>query len=414
MAHIHDITAREIIDSRGRPTVQATVVLSSGLEASAQVPSGASTGSHEALELRDKDDRYGGDGVKKAIKHILKDIRDELLDMDAEDQQKIDETMIALDGTSNKKKLGANAILAVSMACARAGALSAGKPLYRHLADVYGTTLKGAIPRPMMNIINGGRHADNSLSIQEFMIVPSADTFEEQLEFCVMTFRSLKTILHEQGYATGLGDEGGFAPNLEDNNQALQLLMQAIDHAGYRQGIDVSIALDVAASEFMKGGTYEFEGKKLDATELIELYKKWQEHYPIISIEDGLGEDDWANWQIMNRMLKDNMLIVGDDLFVTNKTRLEQGIDMEAANAVLIKLNQIGTVSETIETVQLAQKHNLTPVVSHRSGETTDDFIADLSVAINAPFIKAGAPSRGERVVKYNRLLYIEERLTRS
>ncbi len=411
MSQIKSITAREILDSRGNPTVEATVTTSSGIQATAQVPSGASTGSHEALELRDGGDRYDGKGVQKAVENIMTVIQDSLIGMDVANQREIDQKMIDLDGTRNKKSLGSNAILAVSMACARVAAIKAGKPLYRHLGDTFNIEWNGKMPRPMMNIINGGRHADNDISVQEFMIVPSADTFAEQVHICVRVYHALHDLLKEQDFGTGLGDEGGFAPRLHKNEQALQLLLQAIERTGYRQGVDVSLALDVAASEFAEGPVYTFEDKKLTARELIGIYEEWREHYPIISIEDGLAEDDWANWQELTSVFRDRLLIVGDDLFVTNQDRLKQGIDFGAANSILIKLNQIGTVTETIETVQLAHQNNYTSIVSHRSAETTDDFIADLAIATNALFIKAGAPARGERVAKYNRLLVIEELL---
>jgi len=414
MSQIKKITAREILDSRGRPTVEAIVETSSGLIAAAQVPSGASTGSHEALELRDNDKtRYNGLGVLNAVNTVKTVLNDGLKGMDACDQKAIDQKMIKLDGTKNKGNLGANSILAVSMAVARVGALKQGKPLYKHLADTFGIEWNGKLPRPMMNIVNGGRHADNDLAVQEFMIVPSSDTLKERIRMGAEVYMQLHKLLQEQDFNTGLGDEGGFAPKIHQNEQVLQLLLQAIDRAGFRQGVDVSLALDVAASEFFIDSHYEFEDKKLNAHELIEIYKEWHEHYPIISIEDGLAEDDWANWQEMTSLFHNRLLLVGDDLFVTNSARLNQGIEFGAANSILIKLNQIGTVTETIETVQLAHTHDYTPVVSHRSGETVDDFMSDLAVAINAPFIKAGAPARGERVAKYNRLLVIEELLNK-
>ncbi len=415
MPQIKNITAREILDSRGKPTVEATVEISSGLIASAQVPSGASTGTHEAHELRDGDKkRYNGLGVLKAVENVETVIKDALVGMDVQDQRAVDKAMIDLDGTDDKGKLGSNAILAVSMATARVAALKVGKPLYKHLGDVFGIEWNGKMPRPMMNIINGGRHADNSLTVQEFMIIPSAETEKERIHIGSQVYNELHKLLQEQDFDTGLGDEGGFAPKLHRNEQALQLLLQAIDRAGYRQGIDVSLALDVAASEFYKDSKYEFEDKKLTARELIDVYLDWNEHYPIISIEDGLDEDDWANWKEMNSLFNKKLLLIGDDLFVTNSERLQQGIDFGAANSILIKLNQIGTVTETMDTVQLAHDNDYTPVVSHRSGETIDDFISDLAVAVNAPFIKAGAPARGERVAKYNRLLAIEELLKKS
>ena len=408
---IKTITAREILDSRGNPTVEATVVLHDGSEGTAKVPSGASTGTHEALELRDGGKRYGGKGVLRAVKNVNGAIAKALNGMDAGLQRKIDETMIALDGTKNKKKLGANAMLSVSLACARAAATSKRRPLYQHIRQTFRLKEKGwRMPVATMNVINGGRHADNNLTIQEFMIVPIHRKFAERVRMGAEVFHALGEMLRAKGYATGVGDEGGYAPEFADNEQALKYLTQAIQKAGYAPGRDVALAMDVAASEFFTKEKYYFKNPKHASTaaEVIETLSLWTRKYPLVSIEDPLAEDDWGNWRIITKKLGRRMPIVGDDLFVTNVERIQRGIDEGVANAVLIKLNQIGTLSETIDAIALAKKHHYKISVSHRSGETSDTFIADLAVAVNADFIKTGSLSRSERVEKYNRLMAIE------
>jgi enolase len=406
---IDSIIAREVLDSRGRPTVEAEVTLLSGAKGLAQVPSGASTGSFEAHELRDGDPkRYGGAGVLKAVENIEALITPELLDMDATQQERIDRAMIALDSDKNKKNIGANAILAVSLATAKAAAASLGLPLYRYL----GGPLANLLPVPLMNVINGGSHADNNVDFQEFMIVPlGAPTFSEALRWGVEVFHALSKVLKEQGQMTGVGDEGGFAPNLASNQAALDLLMVAIKNAGYEPGTQIAIALDVAASEFYKDGTYTFDSKAHTSTETIDYLVKLTETYPIVSIEDGLHEEDWAGWKELTARIGDRVQLVGDDLFVTNVERLQRGIDEKSATSILIKLNQIGSLTETLQAIDLGARNGFRSIISHRSGETEDTTIADLAVATRAGQIKTGSLSRSERVAKYNRLLRIEDEL---
>jgi enolase len=407
---IESIRAREILDSRGRPTIEAEVYLMDGSYGLAQVPSGASTGTFEACELRDDDpSRYEGKGVQKAVDNVHDKIAPELDTMNALDQVGIDRAMIALDGSKNKTTLGANAILAVSLATARAAATAVGLPLYRYL----GGPLANVLPVPLMNVINGGAHADNNVDFQEFMIVPvGASSFKEALRWGSEVFHTLNKVLKEAGVASGgVGDEGGFAPNLTSNQQALDLLMVAIKKAGYKPGTQVAIALDVAASEFYKDGIYTFDGKPHTPAETIDYLAKLTAQYPIISIEDGLHEDDWANWQLLTQRIGDRVQLVGDDLFVTNVERLQQGIDQKAANSILIKLNQIGTLTETLESIDLGARNGFRSIISHRSGETEDTTIADLAVATRAGQIKTGSLSRSERIAKYNRLLRIEDEL---
>ena len=409
---IKQITAREILDSRGNPTVEAEVVLASGARGVAAVPSGASTGTHEAVELRDgSNKRYGGKGVLKAVKHVNTVIADGLVGKDALQQRALDEAMIALDGTKNKKRLGANAILSVSLASARAAAAATERPLYRHIRHAYRLPEKDwRLPIATMNVINGGRHADSGLQIQEYMIVPLHKSFAERVRMGSQIFHSLAALLRDKGYNTAVGDEGGFAPELVNNEQALKLLVQAIQKAGFIPGRQVFLALDVAASEFYRGGKYYFFSPRQasSADKLMQVFSEWLGKYPILSIEDPLSEDDWENWQILTKKVGQRLTLVGDDLFVTNVERLRRGIKAKAANAILIKLNQIGTLSETIDAIYLAKEHGYKVSVSHRSGETADTFIADLSVAVNAEFIKTGSLSRSERVEKYNRLMKIE------
>lgn len=406
---IEVIRAREILDSRGRPTVEAEVYLANGAMGLAQVPSGASTGSFEAHELRDGDKkRYGGKGVAKAVENVENKIAPSLAEMDALDQAAIDYAMIKLDGSPNKSNLGANAILGVSLATAKAGANALQIPLYRYL----GGPLANLLPVPLMNVINGGAHAANNVDFQEFMIVPSgASSFKEALRWGAEVFASLSSVLDEKGLLTGVGDEGGFAPNLESNQAALEILMLAIKKAGYKPGEEVSLAMDVAASEFYKDGKYVYEGSAHEPKELIDYLAKLVDEYPIVSIEDGLHEDDWENWKLLTQKLGDRVQLVGDDLFVTNHVRLKQGIDMGAGNAILIKLNQIGTLTETLETIDMATRNGFRSMISHRSGETEDTTIADLAVATRAGQIKTGSLCRSERVAKYNRLLRIEDEL---
>ena len=407
-----DIAAREILDSRGNPTVEADVTLASGQTGRAAVPSGASTGEHEARELRDGDaGRYLGKGVRKAVQNIEEAIAPALTGMSATDQVEIDRTLIELDGTPNKEKLGANAILAVSMATARAAAAETGLPLYRYL----GGPLSRTLPVPMMNILNGGAHATNTVDFQEFMIVPvGVESFAEALRVGAEVFHSLKKVLVKRKLATGVGDEGGFAPDLRDDEQALQVIIEAIEAAKYAPGKEVALALDVAASELYSGSTYTFKKSGAgtrDAAGMIDLYAKWLEEYPIVSIEDGLAEDDWDGWAQLTKALGDRVQLVGDDLFVTNTERLARGIENGVANAILIKVNQIGTLTETLEAIDMARAAGYLSVISHRSGETEDTFIADLSVATGAGQIKTGSASRTDRVAKYNQLLRIEEEL---
>ena len=406
---IKDIKAREVLDSRGNPTVEVDVILENGILGRAIVPSGASTGSREALELRDKDERYGGKGVLKAVNNVNTIIREKLISMDAMDQRLIDKTLIDLDGTENKSNLGANATLGVSMAVLKAASLASGKPLYRYVGE--GTTL----PRPMMNILNGGAHADNNLDFQEFMIIPNAYTFKERLRMGAEVFHTLKSVLKEKGYNTNVGDEGGFAPNLGSNKEALELIVEAIKGANYTPGVDVNIGLDVAASEFYEDGLYNLKGenRKLTIDELINFYKELCANYPIISIEDPVDENDWDGFVKVTKELGDKIQLVGDDLFVTNKKYLQYAIDHQAGNAILLKVNQIGTITETLETIELAKKHNYKTIISHRSGETEDTTIADLAVGLNLGQIKTGSLSRTDRICKYNQLLRIEEELER-
>ena len=412
MSEIVFLKGREILDSRGNPTVEADIQLASGVVARAAVPSGASTGEREAIELRDGDKaRYGGKGTLKAVDNIDKIIAPALTGMEATAQNNLDRVLLDLDGTPNKAKLGANAILAVSMAAARASAIELDMPLYRYLGGVNAR----ALPVPMSNIINGGAHADNNVDIQEFMVLPlGAKTFREALRMNAETFHALKAILKKRGLATGVGDEGGFAPNLESNEAALAVIVEAISAAGYVPGKDVFIALDSAASSFWKDGKYAFEGTLLDSAAMIAYYQKMVEKYPIVSLEDGLAENDWSGWIKLNETLGQKIQLVGDDIFVTNPEIIKRGIAENAANSVLIKLNQIGSVTETIDAINTAHKAGWTSVVSHRSGETGDTFIADLAVALNTGQIKTGSLSRSERVDKYNQLLRIEEELGAS
>ena len=407
------IHAREIVDSRGNPTVEVDVRLEAG-HGRAAVPSGASTGTHEAVELRDSDaGRFGGKGVLKAVDNVNREIAAALLGQDALDQQAIDERLISLDGTVNKARLGANAILGVSLATARAAADSCGEPVYRRLGAVDEATL----PVPMMNILNGGKHAQTRVDFQEFMVVPAgAPSFREALRWGAEVFQSLRSLLHERRLSTGQGDEGGFAPELQANEEAMSLLVEAIERSGHRPGEEVFIALDPAASELYSDGRYQLkgEGRSLTTTELIDLWESWVSRYPVISLEDGLAEDDWEGWKALTERLGKRLQLVGDDLFVTNVIRLQRGIETGVANSILIKLNQIGTLTETIETMESARRAGYSRVVSHRSGETEDTFIADLAVGTAAGQIKAGAPSRSERVAKYNRLLRIEEEVGRA
>ncbi|HCS29010.1 MAG TPA: phosphopyruvate hydratase [Spongiibacteraceae bacterium] len=415
MAEIVDIKAFEVMDSRGNPTVQADVVLASGAVGSACAPSGASTGSREALELRDGDkSRYLGKGVLKAVANINTTIRDLLMGRDAEDQRALDQAMIDEDGTDNKGNLGANAILAVSLAAAKAVAIEKGIPLYQHIADINGTAGQYSMPVPMMNIINGGEHADNNVDIQEFMIQPvGADSFTEALRQGAEIFHSLKKVLSARGLSTAVGDEGGFAPNLPSNEAALEVIAEAVANAGYKLGEDITLALDCASSEFYKNGKYDLagEGKVFDAAGFAEYLDELSQKYPIISIEDGMDESDWDGWAILTQRIGDRVQLVGDDLFVTNTKILKRGIDEKIGNSILIKFNQIGSLSETLDAIKMAQDAGFTAVVSHRSGETEDTTIADLAVATSAGQIKTGSLCRSDRVAKYNRLLRIEAEL---
>ncbi len=410
MTIIDSIRALELLDSRGNPTVGATVRLESGFEASAAVPSGASTGAHEAVELRDGGRRYLGKGVQLAVKNVNEAIAPALEGFDAADQVGLDQAMIALDGTPNKGKLGANAVLAVSLAAARAAALALGLPLYRYLGGVNARTL----PVPMMNVINGGKHADNNVDAQEFMLAPVGfDSFGEALRAGVETFHALKKVLSHQGYNTNVGDEGGFAPDLKSNAEAVEVLLKAIEQAGYTPGEQIALALDPAATEFFIDGKYHLkaEGKALSSEEMVAFWADWVAKYPILSIEDGLAEDDWRGWSLLTRRLGDKVQLVGDDLFVTNVDRLQRGINEHVGNAILIKVNQIGTLTETLDAIELAKTCGYRSMISHRSGETEDAFIADLAVAVNAGQIKTGSASRSDRLAKYNRLLAIEAEL---
>jgi enolase 1/2/3 len=410
--NISDIHARQILDSRGNPTLEAEVVLADGSLGRAAVPSGASTGEHEAIELRDGDNqRYLGRGVLKAVENVNGEIADALANVDASDQRVIDQKMIALDGTDNKGRLGANAILAVSMAAARAAAASLGIPLYRYL----GGSGANLLPCPMMNILNGGAHADNNVDFQEFMVMPvGAECFSDGLRWGVEVFHTLKGVLKKRGYNTAVGDEGGFAPSLKSNVEAIDVVLEAIQQAGYKPGEEIAIALDPAASEFHQDGKYIF--KKSDnsaksSEDMVRYWAKWAHDYPIVSLEDGLAEDDWEGWQMLTKELGGKIQLVGDDIFVTNIEIFGKGIEKGIANSILIKLNQIGTVSETIDAIDLARRHTYTSVISHRSGETEDTFIADLAVATGAGQIKTGSASRTDRIAKYNQLLRIEEQL---
>jgi enolase len=412
MSTIIEVHAREILDSRGNPTVEADVALSSGAQGRAAVPSGASTGEHEAVELRDGDTkRYGGKGVSEAVRNVNEVIGPRLEGMTASDQIAVDAEMMDLDGTPNKSKLGANAILSVSLAVARAAAADTGLPLYRYL----GGPMARVLPVPMMNILNGGAHASNNVDCQEFMIVPiGAETFAEALRMGVETFHALKKVLGKQGLSTAVGDEGGFAPMLPSNEAALDAVMQGIEAAGYQPGRDLAIALDPAASEFHQDGEYVFkkgDGTRRSAADMVELYAQWVDRYPIVSIEDGLAEDDWDGWTLLTERLHDRVQLVGDDLFVTNVDRLGRGIEEGVANAILIKVNQIGTLTETLQCIELAKGSAYGVVISHRSGETEDTFIADLAVASGAGQIKTGSGSRTDRIAKYNQLLRIGEEL---
>jgi enolase len=412
MPAITEVIGREIIDSRGNPTVEAEVFLENGMKGGASVPSGASTGSHEALELRDKDPkRFLGRGVQKAVQHINRRIAPKVIGMDVTDQGEIDRTMIRLDGTPNKKRLGANAILAVSLACAKAAANYSGIPLYRHL----GGPSANRLPLPLMNIVNGGVHADNNLDIQEFMILPiGAKSFKEGLRMGIEVFHYLKSILKGKGYTTSVGDEGGFAPKLHSNEEAFSLILEAIKNSGYRPGRDMALGIDAAATEFYRKGFYFLKAEKKskrNSAEMIDYYEHLIERFPILSIEDGLAEDDWQGWKMMTSRLGEKIQLIGDDLFVTNAKRLSKGIRERVANAILIKLNQIGTLTETLQVIGTAKKAGYRTIISHRSGETEDTTIADIAVGTNSGQIKTGAPSRTDRVAKYNQLLRIEEGL---
>jgi enolase len=417
MSTIIDIRSREILDSRGNPTVEVEVMTEEGFIGRAAVPSGASTGKYEAVELRDGDkERFLGKGVLNACRNIEEIIREELIGVDVFEQIYIDNLMREIDGTDNKSKLGANAILGVSLAVAKAGAAASGQPLYRYIGGVNAHVL----PVPMMNILNGGSHADNSIDFQEFMVMPlAADYFSEGLRMGVEIFHHLKKVLKSKGYSTNVGDEGGFAPNIKSNVEAIEIVLQSIEAAGYRPGEDVMIAMDAAASEFYneEEKVYHFHqstGDKLTSSQMVDYWKGWVDKYPILSIEDGLHEDDWDGWKLLNKTIGDRVQLVGDDLFVTNTKRLQRGIDQAAANSILIKVNQIGSLSETIDSVNLANRNGFTAVMSHRSGETEDTTIADLAVALNTGQIKTGSASRSDRIAKYNQLLRIEEELADS
>src|SRR6266566_3679426 len=408
---IEGVVAREILDSRGNPTIEVEVSLIGGEHGIAAVPSGASTGTHEAVELRDGDkSRYGGKGVLTAIRNVTETIREAFVGLDATEQVTLDEVMIELDGTPNKEALGANAILGVSLAVARAAANAQQQPFYRYVGGVSARTL----PVPMMNILNGGKHADNSTDMQEYMVLPvGAQTFHEALRMGAEVYQSLKKVLHGKKLNTNVGDEGGFAPSLGSNREALEVIVAAIEAAGYRPGVDIFMGMDPAASEFYENGKYVLarEGRTLSSSEMVDLYEQWIGEYPIVTIEDGLAEDDWEGWAQLRQRLGDRVQLVGDDLFVTNTARLKRGIQERSANSILIKLNQIGTLTETLAAIEMAKRAAFTAVVSHRSGETEDTTIADLVVATNAGQIKTGAPARSERVAKYNRLLTIEDEL---
>ena len=410
MTTIIDVLAREVLDSRGNPTVEAEVILESGASGRAMVPSGASTGSHEANELRDGGNRYVGKGVQKAVENVKEVIAEEIVGLDATNQIALDQVMLELDGTENKSKLGGNAILAVSLANARAAATALGMPLYRYLGGVNARVL----PVPLMNVINGGKHADNAVDFQEFMLAPVGfETFREALRAGVETFHALKKVLSSAKLNTNVGDEGGFAPDLKSNREALDYLMEAIGKAGYEPGKQIGIALDPAASELYKDGKYhlEAEGKSLSSEEMVAYWKDWADNYPIFSIEDGLFEDDWDGWKLMTDTMGAKVQLVGDDLFVTNPKRLKMGIDRGVGNSILVKVNQIGSLTETLDAIEMAHRAGYTSIISHRSGETEDNFIADLAVATNAGQIKTGSASRSDRLAKYNQLLRLEEQL---
>lgn len=417
MSSIIDVHARQILDSRGNPTVEVEVITEEGAMGRAAVPSGASTGAHEAVELRDGDKKmFMGKGVLKAVENVNKAIAEKLLGVDVFEQNEIDRLMLKLDGTDNKAKLGANAILAVSLACAKAAAIEANMPLYRYVGGVNANTL----PIPLMNILNGGSHADNSIDFQEFMIMPvKADSFSEALQMGTEVFHHLKNVLKKKGYSTNVGDEGGFAPNIKSNEEAIETVLKAIEEAGYKAGKDIYIAMDAATTEFYneKTGLYTFkksDNREMDSDGMVGYWKQWTEKYPILSIEDGIAEDDWKGWASLTKAIGDKVQLVGDDLFVTNSKRLQKGIDDGVANSILVKVNQIGSLTETIEAVNLATRHAYTNIMSHRSGETEDTTIADLAVALNSGQIKTGSASRTDRIAKYNQLLRIEEELGKN
>lgn len=407
MSKIKDVIGREILDSRGNPTVEVDVILESGIMGRAEVPSGASTGEREALEMRDGGTRYMGKGVLNAVSHVNNELRDLVVGMDVLDQKKLDYAMIELDGTDTKSKLGANAILGVSMAALKAAAQYKNLPLYKYIGN--GKTL----PKPMMNIINGGAHADNKLDFQEFMIIPERDTIKERVRVGSEVFHNLKKVLNERGLSTGVGDEGGFAPDLNSNSEGFDLIIEAIKKAGYEPGVDVNLAIDVAASEFYKDGKYNLvgENRSLTTEELVDFYVELVNKYPIISIEDPVDENDWEGFRLITERIGDKVQLVGDDLFVTNKKCLQMGIDNHAGNAILLKVNQIGTITETLETIELARNNNYKTIISHRSGETEDTTIADLAVGLDLGQIKTGSMSRTDRICKYNQLIRIEEEL---
>ena len=411
---IKEVIGREILDSRGNPTVEVDVILENGVMGRAAVPSGASTGEREALELRDGGTRFMGKGVLKAVENVNGPLRDLVIGMDASNQKELDYAMINLDGTKTKSKFGANAILGISMAAMKASAKNENKPLYKYVYEKFGNG-KMSLPRPMMNIINGGAHADNKLDFQEYMIIPMADTIHERVRIGAEVFHNLKSVLKSKGLVTSVGDEGGFAPDLESNSEGFELIMEAIKKAGYEPGKDVCMAIDVAASEYYKDGKYELvgEGRTLTTEELIEYYEDLVNKYPIISIEDPVDENDWDGFNLVTKRIGDKVQLVGDDLFVTNKECLQMGIDHEAGNAILLKVNQIGTITETLETIELARSHDYKTVISHRSGETEDTTIADLAVGLDLGQIKTGSMSRTDRICKYNQLMRIEEELSK-
>ena len=411
MSEINSVHAREILDSRGNPTIEVDVILANGAMGRAMVPSGASTGAHEAVELRDGGKRYLGKGVLDAVRNVNEQIAPEILGMEAGDQVALDQTLMELDGTPNKAKLGANAILGVSLAAAKASALTAGLHLYRYV----GGSNANHLPVPLMNVLNGGAHADNGLDIQEFMLVPCVEgTFKESLRAGSEIFHTLKKILNKKGLSTGVGDEGGFAPRLKSNREALELIMEAIEAAGYKAGKDIFLALDVAATEMYEGGKYRWEGAQVTSADLAKTYASWMQSFPLVSIEDGFSEDDWDGWKAFTAQQGSNVQIVGDDLFVTNPERVARGIKEKAANALLVKVNQIGTLTEACEAVSLAQRASMRTIMSHRSGETEDNMIADLAVALGCQQIKTGSLCRSERIAKYNQLLRIEEDLGKA